>query len=192
MTPEDTSVVYAGLVTRAIALVIDALVICGVTLAVSGAVLLVKSVFSIGHIDHALVVSLGIGLYVVWVVGYFAVFWTTTGQTLGGRVMQIQVTRSDGSPLRPAQALVRLVGMVLSMPLFWGYLPILWSPRRRGVCDLVAGTVVTGVEPGPPELESPAQRQTRSRHREPAREYGPANGTGLDLHPAAERRKTVA
>ena len=43
-------------------------------------------------------------------------------------------------------------GMVISLPLIWGYLPILTSARRRGVCDVIAGTVVTVVPPAIPEI----------------------------------------
>jgi uncharacterized RDD family membrane protein YckC len=144
--PTRTSgVSYAGLVTRAIAIVIDALLINAAALAVTGAVLLVQSVFAVSHRHHGLANAIGVVLFFAWVVGYFSVFWTTTGQTPGSRVMQIQVTRADGTGLRPRHALARLAGMVVSLPLFWGYLPILWSPRRRGAYDVVAGTVVTVV-----------------------------------------------
>jgi hypothetical protein len=39
--------------------------------------------------------------------------------------------------------------MVLSLPLFWGYLLILWTERRRTVFDVAAGTVVTIAPPAP-------------------------------------------
>jgi hypothetical protein len=38
---------------------------------------------------------------------------------------------------------VRLAGMVISLPLFWGYLPILVSARRRAVFDVMARSIVT-------------------------------------------------
>jgi uncharacterized RDD family membrane protein YckC len=139
-------------VTRLIALVLDALVINTVAAVVTGAVLLVLSVFSAGG-KHAWLAALGTVAYVVWVVTYFGVFWTTTGQTPGGRVMQIRVTRVDGSRLRPRHALVRLAGMAVSLPLFWGYLPILTTPRRRGVPDVLAGTIVTHT-PSQADLEA--------------------------------------
>ena len=56
--------------------------------------------------------------------------------------MHIRVVRSDGRRVRPRHALIRLGAMAISLPLFWGYLPILTSARRRGVPDVVAGTVV--------------------------------------------------
>jgi uncharacterized RDD family membrane protein YckC len=143
------AMVYVGLVTRAIAIVIDAVLINVAALAVSGAALLVESIFARSSTDHAVAVAVGSVLFFVWVVGYFAVFWTTTGQTPGSRVMQIRVTRLDGGPLGWRRALVRLAWMVLSLPLFWGYLPVLFTARRRAVFDLLAGTVVTVAAPAP-------------------------------------------
>jgi uncharacterized RDD family membrane protein YckC len=147
---QDPDTTYAGLVTRVIALALDALLIDAAALLVTGAVLVVISVFSVsGKHSHPVLVVAGSVLFVVWVISYFAVFWTTTGQTVGNRVMQIRVVRSDGARLKPRHALVRLAGMVISLPLFWGYIPILTSARRRGVFDLMADTVVTVVRSSP-------------------------------------------
>ena len=140
---------YAGFVTRAIGLTLDALVIDVVALVVTGAALLVASVFSVSSKHHPVAAVIGAALFVIWLIAYFVVFWTTTGQTPGSRVMQIRVTRVNGTRLRPRHALLRLAGMVLSLPLVWGYLPIFTSARRRGVCDVIAGTVVTVVPPLP-------------------------------------------
>ena len=41
------------------------------------------------------------------------------------------------------RSLVRLVGLVLAIvPLFAGFLPVLFNERRRGLPDFLAGTVV--------------------------------------------------
>jgi uncharacterized RDD family membrane protein YckC len=142
LPPESPT--YAGLVTRMIALTLDAVVIDLAAVVVSGAVLVVLSVFSVaGDKLRPVLIVVGSVLFVIWVVSYFVVLWTTTGQTIGSRVMQIQVVRSDGSRLKPRHALVRLAGMVISLPLFWGYLPILVSARRRAVFDVMAGSIVT-------------------------------------------------
>jgi uncharacterized RDD family membrane protein YckC len=141
-------------VTRMIALALDAVLIDLVAAVVSGAVLVVLSVFSVaGDKLRPVLIVIGSVLFVIWVVSYFVVLWTTTGQTIGNRVMEIQVIRSDGSRLKPRHALVRLAGMVISLPLFWGYLPILVTARRRGVFDVMANTIVTvapAASPGDP------------------------------------------
>ena len=153
---DDSAPSYAGFVTRAIALTVDAAVIDVVALVVTGAALLVASVFSVSSRHHPVATVIGAVLFVIWLIGYFLAFWITTGQTPGSRVMHIQVTRVDGTRLRPRHALMRLAGMALSLPLLWGYLPILTSSRRRGVCDAIAGTVVTVVPPTVPEASHPS------------------------------------
>jgi uncharacterized RDD family membrane protein YckC len=147
--PAEPAVEYSGAVTRLIAITLDALVINAIALAVAGAVLMVFSVFTVTGRNHPVAIVLGGAAYLVWAVSYFGMFWTTTGQTPGSRVMQIRVTRADGGRLRPRHALLRLVGMVISLPLFWGYVPVLTNPRRRGVPDMIAGTIVTHAPPRP-------------------------------------------
>jgi uncharacterized RDD family membrane protein YckC len=134
---------YVGLVTRTIAIVLDVLLIDVVALAVTGAVLVVRSVFSVtsNHVGTVAAV-IAASAFAVWVIAYFVVFWTTTGQTPGNRVMRIRVVRSNGGRMRPRHALIRLGAMAISLPLFWGYLPILVNARRRGVPDVMSGTIV--------------------------------------------------
>ena len=46
-------------------------------------------------------------------------------------------------PHRSSVPIVRFVGLVLSIvPLFAGFLPVLFTKRRRGLADFLAGTVV--------------------------------------------------
>jgi uncharacterized RDD family membrane protein YckC len=141
---------YAGFVTRTIAFATDAAIINLVAVVVAAVAVLVLSLFPISHGTRNAFVIVGGVAFVVWTVAYFTVFWTTTGETPGNRVMRLRVTRADGSALRPRHALVRLIGMLVSFPLLWGYLPILVNERRRGVYDMLAGTVVVTVTPAPP------------------------------------------
>ena len=73
--------------------------------------------------------------------------------------MRLRVIRADGTPLRPRHALIRLVGMLVSFPLLWGYLPILVTDRRRGVYDVMAGTLVIGVPRELPATEHRARQR---------------------------------
>ena len=83
--------------------------------------------------------------------GYFVVFWTTTGQTPGDRLMRIRVQPASGGSLPPRRALLRFVGLSLAaLPLFAGYLMILVDDRRRGLHDLLARTVVVEWRDQPP------------------------------------------
>ncbi len=91
----EGDVAYAGLVTRTIAIVVDVLLIDAAALAVTGAALLVGSVFSISTKHHEAVWAvIGGATFVLWVIVYFVGFWTTTGQTPGNRLMHISVVAS--------------------------------------------------------------------------------------------------
>jgi len=148
---EVAPVEYIGLVTRAIAFAIDAAVIQFVAIAVAGTFALILSVISLSdELDTALVV-IGSVAYVLWLVGYFVLFWSSTGQTPGNRVLQIRVCRlSDGEPPSAKLSVLRLAGLVLAaLPLFAGFVPILFDDRRRGIQDMLAGTVVVLAPPQP-------------------------------------------
>lgn len=134
---------YVGLVTRTIAFVIDAAIVNGVAAVTAAAVVLVLSLFPISHDLRTVLVAIGGAAFFVWVVAYFATFWATTGQTPGNRLMRIRVTRPSGGRLRPRRAMLRVVGVVLAaLPLFAGFIPVLFTDRRRGFADWLADTVV--------------------------------------------------
>jgi uncharacterized RDD family membrane protein YckC len=133
---------YGGLVTRAIAAAIDALLIDLAALFVAAVVALVLSIFPITDHTKSLLAVVGGVLFAVWVVSYFVTFWTTTGQTPGDRVMRVRVLRENGGTLGPWRATLRLAAAVLGLVFFLGYLPILFNHRRRALHDWVGGTVV--------------------------------------------------
>ena len=151
---------YAGFVTRAVALVIDALVIAVIAILVGGAVNLVASLFGHHGSINLLQALFGAAAWVVWSALYFATFWTLTGQTPGNRLLGIRVVSADGSRIRLRRALRRFAGLVLAtLPLGAGFLPVLTDDRRRGLHDRIAGTVVrwdTGdeLEPAPNPLSA--------------------------------------
>jgi uncharacterized RDD family membrane protein YckC len=135
---------YVGLVTRAIAFAVDAAVIQLVAIAVAGTFALILSVVSTSDALDGVIVAVGGVAYVLWLVGYFVVFWSATGQTPGNRLLEIRVCRAvDGAAPRASVALLRFAGVILAaLPLFAGFLPILLDDRRRGVQDMLARTVV--------------------------------------------------
>lgn len=144
---------YEGLVTRAIAFALDAAIISGVSVVVGAAAGLTLSVLSVPSEVETAVFGFAGGICLLWTAAYFVTFWCATGQTPGNRVLGIRVCVSeDGSTLRPARALLRLVALTLcAIPIFAGFLPILVDDRRRGVHDMLAGTVVVG---GPDEINA--------------------------------------
>lgn len=148
MTPSSQ---YEGLATRAIAFAIDAAAINVGAVAVGGIVALVLSVLSVPDwLDAALLAVAGV-LFVAWTIAYFATFWSTTGQTPGARLMRIRVCRADnGLSVGFGRSVLRLAYLTLAaIPLLAGFLPILFDERRRGLHDMLAGTVVVaaGDEP---------------------------------------------
>lgn len=136
-----------GLATRGIAFALDAAVINVVAIVAAAGAALVLSVIDVSGELNAWIAGVAGAVFVGWTILYFVVFWSTTGQTPGNRLMRIRVCRAeDGMALRPRSSLVRYVGLVLAaIPLFAGFLPILFDRRRRGVHDMLAGTIVVGV-----------------------------------------------
>jgi uncharacterized RDD family membrane protein YckC len=134
---------YVGLVTRAVAFALDAAIINAVAAVVAAAAALIISLFPIGQDARTVLVAVAGAAFFIWAAAYFTVFWSTTGQTPGNRIMQIRVVTSDGGRLKPRRAFLRMIGIVLAaLPLFAGFAPILLTERRRGLADWMADTVV--------------------------------------------------
>jgi uncharacterized RDD family membrane protein YckC len=138
----DGRTIYAGLATRAIALAID----------VGAATVLFMSAVGLA----AVVASLVGGVRPAWAVGalltsgwmivagaYFVLFWSVAGQTPGMRLLRVRVRGGLGGSLSVGRALLRLVGLLLAIvPLFAGFIPVLFTAQRRALPDYIAGTVV--------------------------------------------------
>ena len=77
---------------------------------------------------------------------YFVLFWSTVGQTPGMRLMGLRVMDEAGGHPGVWRSTVRLIGLGLCIiPLFAGFLPVLFDNRRRGLHDMLARTVVVYV-----------------------------------------------
>jgi uncharacterized RDD family membrane protein YckC len=151
-TPPVAAPTYEGLVTRAIAFAIDAAIIDVIALVVGVGLGLALSILDVGHDTQVVLLAIGGAAFVVWSIAYFVTFWSTTGQTPGNRLMRIRVCcADDGAALKPRRALLRFGALILAaLPLCAGFLPILVDNRRRGVHDMLAGTVVVGAIPEGP------------------------------------------
>ena len=135
---------YAGFVTRAIAFAVDVALVDLAAVIVAIVVGLGVSAFNVSDVVLTITIAVGGLAYLAWFMGYFAMFWSTTGQTPGARLMGVRVVcAGGGEPVRLRAAIVRLVGMALAaLPLFAGFLLILVDDRRRGLQDRLARTVV--------------------------------------------------
>ena len=119
----------AGVVTRMVAGVIDALVVASV---------LVACVVGVNGLSYMLDPR-GFEFTSAVTVGYLTVAFTTTGRSYGGHVMGLRVVdRSDHRLLGPARALLRAV-LCAFFPI-----GILWcvGPAHRSVQDIATGSSV--------------------------------------------------
>jgi uncharacterized RDD family membrane protein YckC len=149
-TEAERAGAYAGLVTRTIAYCLDIAVINLVAFLTGAAVALAGSfVGGLPEKLQKLGVIVGGVAYVLWVIGYFATFWSTNGQTPGSRVMRIRVTDAlGGSRVSLLRSVVRVGGLVLAtIPLFAGFWIMLWDDRGRCLQDRLARTTVVHAPP---------------------------------------------
>lgn len=149
----DPGVPYAGVATRAVALAIDA-ALAQLIVFTGGAVLaLVGSLVADVRLD-TLGRVLAAAAWVTVVAAYFVLFWSTAGQTPGMRLMSLRVMTPRGLHPGVTRSVVRVIGLGLAIvPLFLGFLPVLFDARRRGLHDLLAGTVVLYAERDLPPAE---------------------------------------
>jgi uncharacterized RDD family membrane protein YckC len=140
---------FAGAATRAVALAVDAALILLIFAALAALFGLVTSL--VGELRPSWLV--GVVLAAAWALvagGYFVLFWSGTGQTPGMRLLRLRVRGREGRPPSLGRAVVRVIGTAIAIiPLFAGYLPVLFDDRRRGLPDFLAGTVVV-YEDAPP------------------------------------------
>ena len=148
-TPRQKSVVpsgrkYGGFWIRVLAWIVD-----GVILTVFGGLL----TFGVGILAGALgsrAPALQIYLLpITWAVTLFLpalylVFgWARSGRTFGKMACGLRVVHEDGGQLGFGGAIVRLIGYMLSSLIFCiGYLMVAFTDRKRGLHDMLAGTVV--------------------------------------------------
>ena len=134
--------VYAGVATRALALAADAALTIVIWMSLVGLGALISTLVGSLRPEWLVGVLLASGWTLV-VGGYFVLFWSSAGQTPGMRLLRLRVRGPTGNPPSISRSLVRFVGLVLAIvPFFAGFLPILFTERRRGLPDLLAGTVV--------------------------------------------------
>ena len=130
-------------------------------LAVSGAkagfwirfvAILIDSIL-VAIVNSALAAILGLntngrsGLQVLLGLIYYVYFWSSAspwpGQTIGSKLLNIRVVRTDGSDLAISQALIRYVGFFISaICLGIGLIWAAFDANKQGWHDKIAGTYV--------------------------------------------------
>ena len=80
-------------------------------------------------------------------VAYQVYFWTTSGQTPGKMVMGLKVVSAEtGELLDTGGAAIRYVGYIVSgIPIYLGFLWVIWDQKHEGWHDKIAKTRVIKV-----------------------------------------------
>ncbi|MEK6276511.1 MAG: RDD family protein [Actinomycetota bacterium] len=142
----------AGAVSRALALALDAAILNFFFLAVSGVVGLLASLF-LGEQDTTSESALAIGAG-IWLISgstYLVSFWALAGQTPGMHFLRIRLDAEGTRRIGLRCAVRRLFGLAASIiPFGIGLLGVLFSDRRRGWQDRIAGTEVLYVDTSAP------------------------------------------
>lgn len=133
---------FAGVATRGVVLVVDAVAIAAVFAVVGGLLALIS--YLVGGFRPTWLAEALLGTGWALVAGtYLVLFWSGAGRTPGMHVMHLRVRDRTGRPPSIGRAIVRAAATWISIvPFFLGYASVLFDERRRGVPDLVAGTEV--------------------------------------------------
>jgi uncharacterized RDD family membrane protein YckC len=100
---------------------------------------LVAMVFGLLDLDEG-------GAFLLLLLAYHVALWAWKGTTVGGIICQLRVVRTDGGPVRFADALVRGLASVFSFAVAGlGCLWILKDAERQAWHDKIAGTLVVEV-----------------------------------------------
>ena len=91
------------------------------------------------------------GRFFVLFLIYHVVFWGWKGTTVGGIICRLRIVRSDGTPVRFSEAIVRGLSAILSVAVAGiGWLWILIDPEGQSWHDKIAGTYVVRLPRGTP------------------------------------------
>jgi uncharacterized RDD family membrane protein YckC len=147
---------YAGFVIRLLAFAIDLFVLLAFVVPLSVAVVygvkagLLASGTRIMFVDteEAITELVSIAWFAMAAL-YFVLLHRKTGQTIGKAVVGIAVRSArDLAGIGVVRSAVRALGYALSASfLFVGFLTVLFSPRKRGWHDYLAGTCVVHLAP---------------------------------------------
>jgi uncharacterized RDD family membrane protein YckC len=142
----------AGFFSRFEAFVIDLVILSIVQLVSSAFIQTILRFFRltglIGRIqtlldNTSLNIAIGSSVFALFVIGYFVFFWTLVGFTPGKAILGLKVMKMNGAKLSFGRSLLRFICYwVSAIPLFIGFLWVLWDPKRQAWHDKIAGTQV--------------------------------------------------
>lgn len=141
--------IYAGAVSRLVALAIDAGLVYGGLLLISAAIALLVSSLSSGDENASgIVITLGALVWALVAGAYLVLFWSGAGRTPGMNFLGLRMLSPNGDEVSPRQALRRLIWTAIAaLPLLLGFWGILFEERRSGWPDRRADTRVLYADP---------------------------------------------
>ena len=149
MPTTDDAPEPAGLLRRLGAMLYDGLLLLALLMVATGLFLPLTGGEAISRRDDPALEFVYRAVLLMLTVGFFGIFWTRRGQTLGMASWRVRVEREDGALPGWGDALRRLVAAVLSwLPLGLGFLWILVDPQRRAWHDRLSRTRVVVVPKG--------------------------------------------
>jgi uncharacterized RDD family membrane protein YckC len=137
---EQFSAPYASFWKRAIAFLIDGVILNIITTVASGTLRL--PTFELPTSKTELIASILISILIGWL--YYSIQESSSKRaTLGKRAIGLQVTDVDGARISFGRSTGRYFSAYLSaLLLFIGYLIVPFTQRHQALHDLIAGTVV--------------------------------------------------
>jgi uncharacterized RDD family membrane protein YckC len=149
LPPQAPPDVPAGLLRRLGAVLYDAMLLLAVLMIATALFLPLTGGEALDPDAHPALEFIYRTVLVLLIIGYFGIFWTRRGQTLGMASWRLRIERNDGAPLDWRDTAVRLAAAVLSwMPFGLGYLWIAVDPQRRAWHDRLSGTRILLVPKG--------------------------------------------
>jgi len=142
-------IVRAGLLRRLGAMLYDGLLLLAVLMVATALFLPLTGGEAIDPDGNPVLEFVYRLLLLLLIVGFFGLFWTRRGQTLGMASWRLRVEREDGTLLGWGDALRRLGWAVISLlPLGLGFLWVLFDPERRAWHDRLSRTRVVVLPKG--------------------------------------------
>ena len=137
---------YGGFWIRVGAVLLDSVVIIGVTL------LAVRLLYGQGYMEWAMEgAAQGMTrerVFFNWVLPavYYVGFWILKSATIGKMLVKVKIVDAKtGGPASPLQCVVRYLGYIVSaLPLGLGFIWVAFDKRKQGWHDKIARTLVVG------------------------------------------------
>jgi uncharacterized RDD family membrane protein YckC len=147
--PQSPTDVPAGLLRRLGAVLYDGMLLLAVLMIATAAFLPLTGGEALDPDAQPALEFVYRAVLVMLIVGYFGIFWTRRGQTLGMASWRLRIERDDGAALGWRDTALRLAAAVLSwLPFGLGYLWIAIDPQRRAWHDRLSGTRILLVPKG--------------------------------------------